>query len=418
MPTLLVIYWRRRRALSLLVGLACVSAALGAFLGAIHVASVPAVSPESSGMHAFSVAIDAGHGGRDPGAIGATGLLEKEVTLGISLVLQEELAKRGMRVALIRGEDIDYGDAQGALGNTRKKRDLMTRLSIVQNERVDVLVSVHANSFPDPVWSGAQTFFYGQRERDAALASAVQDCLVRDLGPNNRRAKAADIFILRGSPVPAVTVEVGFLSNPREELLLRSAAYRLKVAKSIADGVVRYQRGKRAEPTPIEGSLHGRQAIGGLGPPRLAHRGDEVVLYFAGPTNLDDSLLPELRTIGQQEGAGASERASLVIQELLKGPGEDSVLERTLPPHLALRGVSVRDSVAYVDFELPEASRTTLGGRAEAMALYSVVNSLTELAAISAVKVSLNGRYDLTLAGHVMLDECFGRDESMIAEGR
>lgn len=204
------------------------------------------------------VAIDAGHGGPDPGAIGMSGVREKEITLAIALKLEEILNHAGIITVMTRTGDYDL--VRGADVPHRQREDLIRRAELVNNSGAQLFLSLHANSFPEAAWSGAQTFYSADDEHGFGLATYIQAALVRelrDLGANRRRAAAADLRILRDVDVPAVVVEVGFLSNPAEEALLQRADYQGRVAQAIANGVLAYmaardRHGSVREPTPLE----------------------------------------------------------------------------------------------------------------------------------------------------------------------
>lgn len=204
------------------------------------------------------VAIDAGHGGPDPGAIGVTGVVEKDVTLGIALQLEKRLRETGVRTVMTRTGDYDL--VRGEAVSHRQREDLIRRAALVNGSGAAAFVSLHANSFPEPAWFGAQAFYDENDERSFALATYIQAVLVKeltDLGPNGRRAQPADLRILRDVKVPAVVVEVGFLSNPQEEALLAREDYQARVAQAIAEGVLTFfaaleRHGSVREPTPLE----------------------------------------------------------------------------------------------------------------------------------------------------------------------
>src|SRR5690625_886880 len=103
-----------------------------------------------------TVAVDAGHGGPDPGAIGFAGTLEKDVTIAIALHLEKALEHAGLATLMTRTTDDELlGDPEAA---HRQRADLIARAELVNSSDTDLFVSIHANSFPDPELRGAQTF--------------------------------------------------------------------------------------------------------------------------------------------------------------------------------------------------------------------------------------------------------------------
>lgn len=191
------------------------------------------------------IAIDAGHGGPDGGAVSHEGVIEKHINLAVSLYLRDYLQQAGALVVMTREEDIDLADSETK--GRRKKEDLQRRVEMVQQNNTDLLISIHMNSIPSSRWSGAQTFYYPkQHEGNKALATFIQDELKSNLGNTNRQAKSIDtIYLLKSVEIPTVLVEVGFLSNPQEARLLADENYQKKVAAAIYRGILRYSSGEK-----------------------------------------------------------------------------------------------------------------------------------------------------------------------------
>lgn len=202
----------------------------------------------------WKIAIDAGHGGPDPGAVGAAGTLEKDVALAIALKLDKILRESGYATVMTRTDDTDLvGDRSVP---HRQRADLIARAELVNGSNADLFVSLHANSFENPALRGAQTFHFTGDEGGRRLATHIQNALVRSLAPNNRRIASADFRILNDVLVPAVVVEAGFLTNAEEERLLNDADYQQRVAQAVADGIASYvqeQRRLRPSPEPTPG---------------------------------------------------------------------------------------------------------------------------------------------------------------------
>jgi N-acetylmuramoyl-L-alanine amidase len=187
------------------------------------------------------IIIDPGHGGPDGGAVSKAGVIEKEVTLAISIYLRDLLQQSGALVLMTRETDIELASEEAKKQGRRKVEDLKNRVKMINESDADLLISVHLNSIPSPRWRGSQTFYHPQFEESEELALFVQDELIRNLSNTNRKAKKnQDLFILRQSTVPGIIVEVGFLSNPDESVLLDTAEYQKDVAISIYQGILRY----------------------------------------------------------------------------------------------------------------------------------------------------------------------------------
>lgn len=207
----------------------------GVFLTTLGERAIPPVSGRI-------IVIDAGHGGDDPGAISAKGDLEKEITLAIAEELEFLLQKAAIFAILVRRGDYDLADSSERNLLIRKRQDLDRRVIIAKEAQADLFLSIHANYFPSPIWSGAQTFYYPGKPEDERLAKSLQAELVRHLGPNRRAAQAADFRVLREASMPAALIEVGFLSNPREAALLSDSNYQKRVAAAIFAGILHYYR--------------------------------------------------------------------------------------------------------------------------------------------------------------------------------
>ncbi|MFZ5645205.1 MAG: N-acetylmuramoyl-L-alanine amidase [Bacillota bacterium] len=196
--------------------------------------SVDALSPVLAGK---TIVIDPGHGGRDSGSRSPSGTLEKDITLEVSKRLATILGQSGSVVLLTRECDTWLADPDAP---HKKRSDLIKRVDIANNNNADAFISIHVNSFVhDRSERGAQTFSQPGSENSKILSGYLQQELTRVLGNTKRKPKEIDYFI-RHSKVPAVIVEIGFLSNPSEEKLLLNSAYQSKIAFAIYSGLVKY----------------------------------------------------------------------------------------------------------------------------------------------------------------------------------
>jgi len=184
------------------------------------------------------VVIDAGHGGVDPGAVGKSKVLEKDVTLAVSKRLQTLVQQSGAKTIMVREDDSDLGSSQGLL--KRKREDLAQRIQLAMDAQAEVYISIHANSFPDARLTGAQTFYHSDSPEGKILAQAIQQEL-NSITNGKRVVKGnQDIYVLKKAHQAAVTVELGFLSNLEEEQLLTTPEYQEKLAIAIYQGLSTY----------------------------------------------------------------------------------------------------------------------------------------------------------------------------------
>ena len=172
------------------------------------------------------VVLDAGHGGKDPGAI-RDDAIEKEITLEVAKMTKTLLEESDYKVGMTRESD-DYIE----LGNRSK----------IANERnAKVFVSIHCNSSEDDEGKGIETYYTEQKGlEDKILAEMIQESLIKQTDANNRGIKVANYTVIVRSSMPAVLVEVGFLTDAEENELLQNEKYQRKLAKGISEGIKKY----------------------------------------------------------------------------------------------------------------------------------------------------------------------------------
>ncbi|MCL6450183.1 MAG: N-acetylmuramoyl-L-alanine amidase [Acetobacteraceae bacterium] len=187
------------------------------------------------------VVIDPGHGGEDPGALGGSGAVEKEVCLSVSLRLRDLLERAGARALLTRSGDYDLSGPLAGDLEARVRADLEARMVFIASSGAHALVSVHANAFPSPVWYGAQAF-YSPRGGSASrrLALLLQEELARFTRTDREASSRIRQYVLDRAPMPAATVELGFLSHPGEERLLQDPDYQQRLAWAVFLGLARF----------------------------------------------------------------------------------------------------------------------------------------------------------------------------------
>jgi len=176
----------------------------------------------------FEVVIDPGHGGPDPGAIGIGGIRETDVVLEVSKIVKKLLSEKGVKVRLTRTNEVDL--------------DLPPRVSIANNMDADIFVSIHANASRGKRWdiNGLETFYYrGWRGR--LLAKKILKQILRvSPGSPDRGVKQGRFYVIKNTRMPAVLVEIGFLTGRLDARRLEKAAHRKRVAYAIAKGILEY----------------------------------------------------------------------------------------------------------------------------------------------------------------------------------
>ena len=223
-----------------------------------------------------TIVLDAGHGGHDSGAIGPSGLMEKELVLDVTRRVAKLVEDRlGVKVRLTRDGD--------------QFIPLRDRTSFANRERADLFVSIHANAHRHADSEGVETYFLSSEATDNAarqvaalensviqleapanraggrgqdvlkailwdlaqsefqaessrLAEIVLDRMTQSLRIPNRGVKQAGFYVLGGAAMPAILIEIGFVTNPREERKLKDPRYRDEIARAIVAGLAEYKR--------------------------------------------------------------------------------------------------------------------------------------------------------------------------------
>ena len=176
----------------------------------------------------FLVIIDPGHGGPDPGAIGIGGIRETDVVLQVSKIVKNLLSEKGVKVKLTRNNEVDL--------------DLPPRVSFANNMGADIFVSIHANASRGKRKdiNGLETYYYrGWRGR--LLAKRIQKQILRvSPGSPDRGVKQGRFYVIKNTKMPAVLVEIGFLTGRLDARRLEKTSHRRRVAYAIAKGILEY----------------------------------------------------------------------------------------------------------------------------------------------------------------------------------
>lgn len=174
------------------------------------------------------ICIDPGHSGiPDPGAVGPSGLKESDVTLLVGHALRDLLVLRGHQVAMTRITDDPETDA------------LHVRCDIANRFKADVFVSIHCNAAANAQAHGTETYYLSGSTYGQYLAEDVHEQML-ELGLRDRGTKTANFYVLKYTDMPAILVELAFISNPMEEELLSTAVFQQRAAAAIAYGIEMY----------------------------------------------------------------------------------------------------------------------------------------------------------------------------------
>ncbi|HEY5596775.1 MAG TPA: N-acetylmuramoyl-L-alanine amidase [Candidatus Bipolaricaulota bacterium] len=200
-------------------------------LGVALCAALP--SATLSGARApYVVVLDAGHGGKDPGAKGSAGTLEKDLVLQVAKIVRlRSFAYPQLQIVLTRTEDVFI--------------ELTDRTSIANRLHADLYVSIHANAHNDPKVQGVETLLSdrvtGQKRQNSLnLAQDIQTQMIQRLQPVRDRGVKSQQLYLRHADMPSALVELGFLTNPAEEAALLQLSYQVRAADAILQGILNY----------------------------------------------------------------------------------------------------------------------------------------------------------------------------------
>lgn len=191
---------------------------------------------------AAKIVVDPGHGGKDSGAVGMNGLMEKTVTLDIARKLKNFLAERGYDAVMTRDSDVFW--------------TLQQRVEYTNAQGADLFVSIHANDYPNPATRGSMVLYYDDAypqsdypasdkmkaltPQSKALAQKVLDSFVKETGLPSQGLTPSAVYVVRMGTIPSILVETAFLSNSTEAQLLADPEERTLMAKAIADGIEAY----------------------------------------------------------------------------------------------------------------------------------------------------------------------------------
>jgi N-acetylmuramoyl-L-alanine amidase len=173
------------------------------------------------------IVLDPGHGGNDPGAVGIGGLDEVEIVTPVSLRVGELLEQQGIDIAFTRTEDVEV--------------DLPPRVSLANRLQANLFVSIHANaiSMSRPEVNGIETYYFSSGKD---LAFYVHESLIDATGSNDRGVRTARFYVLRNTDMPAILIELGFVTGDEDARNLSDPDYREILAQAIARGILEYVR--------------------------------------------------------------------------------------------------------------------------------------------------------------------------------
>lgn len=176
------------------------------------------------------VVIDPGHGGMDCGAT-RSGIYEKDITTDVSKRVTQILRSNGYKVYMTRDEDKDVS--------------LQDRVTFAEEHDPDIFVSIHVNSSEGTTATGLETHYY--HDYSISLAKTVHTALTKGVNSKDRGLFKSKFYVINHTTMPAILIEIGFISNDEERADMVSAKRKQATAKSIAEGIMNYYKQQQKE---------------------------------------------------------------------------------------------------------------------------------------------------------------------------
>lgn len=190
-------------------------------LAFLTISPIPTAIAARNNLSGIKIVLDPGHGGRDPGAIGPSGLQEKTVALSVARYLRNYLKHEKAEVIMTRDSD--------------RFIPLKRRAQIANKVNANRFISVHLNASLNRSANKTETYFH--KRAAAKTAVSVQKRMYKQIGSTNNGTHLAGFAVIRHTKMPGILTESSFISNPREEARLKNPSYRRKMAKAIFDGI-------------------------------------------------------------------------------------------------------------------------------------------------------------------------------------
>ena len=241
-----VLNLRRHRKLLISIKIVALVIVVTVFMGACfssHYESKRYIHTMQEKSEKNLIIIDAGHGGEDPGAIGDSGVYEKDLNLEIAFELGQELSKQGFAVMYTRTQDkLLYSESENIKG-IRKISDLKNRCKIAAEYPSAIFVSIHMNSYGSSKYSGLQVYYSTENDDSYILAGSIQQSVKESIQPNNNRVvkPGNDIYVLENTQNCAVLIECGFITNKVECEKLLQKEYQKQLSLAIVCGIMNYR---------------------------------------------------------------------------------------------------------------------------------------------------------------------------------
>jgi len=180
--------------------------------------------------------LDAGHGGKDCGAIAGT-TYEKDLNLALTKKIAQKLGEKGAIVLLTRVDDNDLASPNIA---NRKRSDLTNRAMLINKSKANMYISIHMNSTTNSNWRGLQIFYNSNNPNNINLANTKKDTIKKEMSTVREVKKVNDYYMYKQIKKTGILIEAGFLSNPSDLYLLKQDSYQEELSNLITKGIINY----------------------------------------------------------------------------------------------------------------------------------------------------------------------------------
>ena len=181
-----------------------------------------------------TIYLDAGHGGKDPGAY-YKDIYEEDINLKIVLKLKNKLESMGATILLTRDDDYDLSDKNAYF---RKRSDLGKRAKIINESNADIYLSIHLNSSIHSSWKGAQVFYDDINKKNKNIAKIFQKAFNKNLNSTKKIKEMTNLYMYKRINIPGVLLELGFISNPNERYLLNTDKYQDLIVDTLSKSLL------------------------------------------------------------------------------------------------------------------------------------------------------------------------------------
>ena len=185
--------------------------------------------------------LDAGHGGKDCGAISGS-TMEKDLNLSIVKKLAQQLGEKDAIVLLTRNTDKDLANKNT---QNRKRSDLTNRAMLINKSKANLYISIHMNSTSNKNWRGLQIFYNSKNKENEKLAKIVNETIKKKMSTVREIKKDNNYYMYKQIRTPGILIEAGFLSNPSDLYLLKQDKYQEYLANLITNGIIEYIKKKK-----------------------------------------------------------------------------------------------------------------------------------------------------------------------------